>query len=306
MSRPAALVVRNPAAGRAGDVRALALVRRAVATRFDASEVELDADGRWREAVASALADGTRSFVAAGGDGTVHALLEALVDGRGDVPLEEVTLGVAALGSSNDFVKPLRPGDDPVPLRLDAARATPRDLVRVRTVDPSGTERTTLLAVSASAGVVAEGNALFSAGRRPGRGVAMAIAASALRAIVRHRDFTARLRHDGTEEEVPLSSLSILKSPWLSGSLRYDLPVAPDDGLLGVALCAGMGRLRLLSTLAGLLFGRFRNRPGTRSFLTPSLRVASDAPFLLEVDGEVSPVVEARFDLSAWRLRVCA
>ncbi|MFN7989561.1 MAG: diacylglycerol kinase family protein [Thermoanaerobaculia bacterium] len=306
MSLPAALVVRNPAAGRAADVRALALVRRAVATRFEASEVELDAFGMWKEAIDSALAGGTRTFVAAGGDGTVHALLEALVDGPRNAALGEITLGVAALGSSNDFVKPLRPGDDPVPLRLDAARATPHDLVRVRTVDPSGTERTTLLAVSASAGVVAEGNALFSAGRRPGRGVATAIAASALRAVVRHRDFSARLRHDGLDEEVSLSSLSVLKSPWLSGSLRYDLPVAPADGLLGVALCAGMGRLRLLSTLAGLLFGRFRNRPGTRSFLTSSLRVASDAPFLLEVDGEVSPALEAHFAVLPERLRVCA
>ncbi len=103
-----------------------------------------------------------------------------------------------------------------------------------------------------------------------------------------------------------LSSLSVLKSPWLSGALRHDLPVAPDDGLLGVAACVGMGRLRLLATVAGLLFGRFRNLPGTRSFETTALRVRADAPFLLEVDGEVDRVVEARFDLLAWRIRVCA
>ena len=306
MSRPAALVLRNPAAGRAADARALALARHAIAARFEADEGDLDANGGWRATVASALAIGPRIFVAAGGDGTVHALLEALVDGHGNVPLEAVTLGVAALGSSNDFVKPLRPGDGLVPLRLDAARATPRDLVRVRMVDSSGRERSTLLAVSASAGVVAEGNALFDAGRWPGRGTAVAIAASALRAIGRHRDFTARLRHDGTEEEISLSSLSVLKSPWLSGSLRYDLPVAPADGLLGVALCAGMGRLRLVSTLAGLLFGRFRNRPGTRSFLTTALVLSADEPFLLEVDGEVSPALEAHFAILPERVRVCA
>ena len=306
MSLPAALVLLNPAAARGADARVLALARREVAARFAAVEAELDAAGRWRAAVGSALAGGTRAFVAAGGDGTVHALLEALVERRGNVPLEQVALGVVALGSSNDFVKPFRPGDGPVALRLDAARATPRDVARVTTIGPSGEERTTLLAVSASAGVAAEGNALFEAGRRPGRGAAAAIAASALRAVARHRDFAARLRHDGEEEEVPLSSLSVLKSTWLSGALRYDLPVAPADGLLGVALCAGMGRLRLLSTLAGLLRGRFRGRPGTRSFLTPSLRVSADAPFLLEVDGEVSPVLEARFDLPAWRVRACA
>jgi diacylglycerol kinase (ATP) len=306
VSRPEALVLLNPAAGHAADARRLALARNAIAARFEAAEVTLDADGTWKETLSGALSRGVRILVAVGGDGTVHALLESLVAARGAVPLEEFTLGVAALGSSNDFVKPLRPGDGAVPLRLDAANAMPRDLVRVRTVDPSGRQRTTVLAVSASAGVVAEGNALFNAGRRSRRGTTRAIAASALRAIGRHRDFTARLRHDGAEEEVSLSSLSVLKSPWLSGTLRYDLPVVPDDGLLGVAVCAAMSRLRLLSTLAGLLFGRFRNRPGTRAFFTTALRLRADAPFLLEVDGEVEPVVEARFDLLAWRVRVCA
>jgi diacylglycerol kinase family enzyme len=67
-----------------------------------------------------------------------------------------------------------------------------------------------------------------------------------------------------------------------------------------------MGKLRLLRTLVGLLFGRFRGRPGTRSFFTTSIAVSADAPFLLEVDGEVGQVVEASFDLFAPRIRVCA
>ena len=306
MSRRAAFVLLNPAAGRAADVRRLAFARREIEARFEAVEVTMDRAGSWKDAVSPAITRGVRTFIAAGGDGTVHALLAALVETVGTEPLEELTLGVAALGSSNDFVKPLRRGDSVVPLRLDAAHAVPRDLVRVRAIDPAGREATSLLVVSASAGVVAEGNAFFNSARRQGRWTAPAIACAALRAVRRHRDFTCRLTHDGREEEVLLSSLSVLKSPWLSGALRYDLPVEPDDGLFGVAVCAGMGRFRLLATLAGLLIGRFRNRPGTRSFLTTTLGVSADAPFLLEVDGEVERVVEATFDLLAWRVRVCA
>ncbi len=305
MNRPAALVLLNPAAGHAADVRGLALARREIDARFEALEVTLDMAGSWKEAVSSALARGSRTFIAAGGDGTVHALLSALVEMREAEPFEELTLGVAALGSSNGFVKPLRPRDGSVPLRLDAAHAAPRDLVRVRAVDPSGRERTSILAVHASAGVVAEGNALYSAVRRPRRWTGFAIACAALRAIRRHRNFAVRMKHDGREEDVALSSLSILKSPWLAGGLRFDLAVAPDDGFLGVAVCAGMGRLRLLATFAGLLVGRFRDRPGTRSFLTTALGVSADTPFLLEVDGEVERVVEASFELLAWRVRVC-
>ncbi len=184
MSRPAAFVLLNPAAGHAANCRTLAFVRREIDARFEAVEATLDATGDWKDAVSVALARGVRTFVAAGGDGTVHALLAALVETVGIEPLEELTLGVAALGSSNDFVKPLRPGDSPVPLRLDTSHAVPRDLVRVRAIDSSGREWTSLLAVSASAGVVAEGNALFNSGRAPS---AVGRSRDRLRRALRHR-----------------------------------------------------------------------------------------------------------------------
>ncbi len=103
-----------------------------------------------------------------------------------------------------------------------------------------------------------------------------------------------------------LSSLSVLKTQWLSGSLRYDVPVAPDDGLLAVALCESMNRRQLLGTLAGLARGRFTGRPGTRTFRTAALELEADAPFLLEIDGEVGPARHATFDLFPERLLACA
>jgi len=78
MSRPRALVLLNAAArhGRAG--RLWERVSREVDERFEASPVPLDAEERWKTCVRAALHDGTRVFVAAGGDGTVHALAGAI------------------------------------------------------------------------------------------------------------------------------------------------------------------------------------------------------------------------------------
>lgn len=306
MSRPRALVVLNPAARGGKAARLWPRVRREVERRFEATVVETDREGEWRAELGRALRSGVRVFVAAGGDGTVHAVAEALVSARGAVPLEELALGAVGLGSSNDFHKPLGSGGGDVPLRLDAVRAAPRDVGWVRWTDASGEERGTVLLVSASVGVVAEGNARFNARRARLAPAAIAIAASALGAIAAHRDVVFLLRHDGVTERAAVSSLSVLKTPWLSGSLRYDLPVAPADGLLRVALCEGMGRLRLLGTLASLLRGRFAGRKGTRSFSTASLELGAGEPFLLEVDGEVAVATGARFDLLEGRVRACA
>ena len=307
MSRPRALVLLNPAArhGRGGGL--WQRVRREVEERFDVSIVQTDVEDRWRGEVDRALRSGVRIFVAAGGDGTVHALAEALVERHGELPLGDIRLGAVGLGSSNDYHKPFRTILSGIPIRLDAERARPRDLGRVRWIDGDGREKTNVLVVSSSAGVVAEGNALFSRCRL-GRHlpVLFAIGVAALRAIARHRPIRTRLVHDGTSESVELSSLSILKTPWLSGSLRYDVPVALDDGLFGVGLCEGMGRRRLLATLAALARGRFAGRPHTCAFQTASLTLEADTPFLLEIDGEVTPALRASFDLLPDRMLACA
>lgn len=306
MSRPPALVLLNPAArhGRAG--RLWDRVRHEVEQRFNSSVVPTDPGGTWKRNVRCSLRAGTRIFVAAGGDGTVHALAGAIVEERDGVPLGDICLGAVGLGSSNDFHKPFECLRSGIPLRLDMDRATPRDLGRIRWIDAEGRDRESVLVVSASVGVVAEGNALFSSCRLGRHLPSLAIAVAALRAIARHRSSRVLIRHDGGQEQIELSSLSVLKTQWLSGSLRYDLPVAPDDGLFAVAICEAMGRRRLVETLAGLARGCFAGRPGTRAFPTAALELEADTPFLLEIDGEVGSARRATFDLFPERLLACA
>jgi diacylglycerol kinase family enzyme len=306
MRRPPALVLLNPAARHGRARRLWDRVRREVEERFESSVVEADPGDIWKADVRASLRSGTRVFVAAGGDGTVHALAGAIVEAREDVPLGDIRLGAVGLGSSNDFHKPFGCLHSGIPFRLDVDRAMPRDLGRVRWVDVEGRDRESVLVVSASAGVVAEGNALFTSCPLGRLLPSLAIAIAALRAIARNRSSRFFLRHDESQEQIELSSLSVLKTQWLSGSLRYDLPVAADDGFFGVALCEAMGRRRLLGTLAGLARGHFTGHPGTRTFRTAALEVGADAPFLLEIDGEVGLVRRAAFELFPERLLACA
>ena len=103
-----ALVLLNPAARhRTGRAR-WSRVAGSVLGPLEAAVVETDLEGRWRRAIAAALASGVRTFVAAGGDGTVGALADAVVESRGSIALPDITLGAIGLGSSNDFHKPVR------------------------------------------------------------------------------------------------------------------------------------------------------------------------------------------------------
>src|ERR1035441_8384291 len=139
-------------------------------------------------AIAHAIALGERTFIAAGGDGTVNALLNAMVEVKGTLPLDAFTLGAVGLGSSNDFHKPFARVENGIPLKVDDARTTLRDVGLVRS--ESGARH---FLIGASFGAAATGNALFNAGTgltgwlKP-RWTGGAIACAAMRAIAGHRN----------------------------------------------------------------------------------------------------------------------
>jgi diacylglycerol kinase family enzyme len=310
--RPTALVLVN-AAARGGRARArLEACWPAVAERFDPQVVPLDGPGRWRSDVGRALAGGVRHFVAAGGDGTVGALADALWTERGRVPAGELTLAAVGLGSSNDFHKPVRARAAGVPVRLGAPQ--PRDLGRVRYEGADGAPREHVFVVSGSFGLTAQANAFFNSGdpllrqlRR--RWTVGAIAYAALRTIALGRGVRLRLTLAGprpTGAELRFASLGVLKTPHLSGGLLFDTPVRGDDGLLAVNAIEDRGRAATLGALIGLARGRFSGRAGTRHWSVPAVDVAADAPVELEIDGEVVLARRARFDVLEERILACA
>jgi diacylglycerol kinase (ATP) len=99
MSRLRALVVLNPVARSGRGRMRFALVQPTIDEVFEATVVETDGDGRCDAPIAAALRDGVRVIIAAGGDGTVNAVVDAIVRVRGAIPLDAIALGAVGLGS---------------------------------------------------------------------------------------------------------------------------------------------------------------------------------------------------------------
>jgi len=262
-------------------------------------------------AVRRAAEAGVRVFLAAGGDGTVNALLNALLASGGTRPFRDLALGAIGLGSSNDFHKPGGATLGTWPCRIDVAHARPRDVGLATVTDSGGGTFRRAFFVSASLGVTAEANAFFNGGDAVMRGLkrrwtAGAIAYAALRTILRHRNLGGALSVDGASERVPITNLSVLKTPYLSGGLRFDTPAFPDDGLFAVNLCAGMGPCGAVRALVDLAHGRFAGRPYCRHWRSPRVVVGMDREAVLELDGEVTVASRVSFEIGPERIPVCA
>ncbi|KPK83310.1 MAG: hypothetical protein AMS25_00130 [Gemmatimonas sp. SM23_52] len=259
---------------------------------------------------------GHEAIIAAGGDGTVNAVINALMDADTDRPHEPLALGAIGLGSSNDFHKPIagRRCVQGAPMRIDVDGARPVDLGKVTSRDAQGRTRVRYFAINASLGVTALGNFLFNHPDRAlawakGRSVSAAIALAIAEALIRFRPLplticvTGSTQHHTTYEVV---NLGILKNVHFTGCLRYDTPVTPDDGLFDVNLYEGLGTPGMLCALCHLSRGSFLGTRGSHHWRADHLEVHSPIPIPLETDGEVYLVSEARFEVVPSCLRLCA
>ncbi len=262
-----------------------------------------------KDLAARSLDAGVRFLVAAGGDGTVNVILNALFElGRAG----EVTLGAVGLGSSNDFHKPFRKEEfiagHPARVGLDSAR--PVDVIRIDYTD-RGAGGTRYCLLNASIGVTAEANAFFNSRSNVIRtlqrvSVDAAVTAAAVRTMLGFTNIPCRIKVDDDGElEFDVSNMGVIKRPNFAGSLCYDTPVALDDGRMAVNVAHGLSFFGRIAAFVALSRGQFSGRPGTMITYGTRVEVSSPRGFAVELDGEIVRADRARFSVVPKGMKVC-
>ena len=305
-----ALVILNPRARRGAAARSYDRIRTEVEAGFCVRDALLDGTGEWRRALDRARRERVERVVAVGGDGTVHAVANALL-GDGTGLWSGVTLGAVGVGSSNDFHKPCHTRVRGVPVRIGTPAG--RDAGIASWEDERGDRHTRWFFVSASLGLCARANRRFSSERGAAswlsaRSVDAAITASAMGALRHHANVGARLCAEPNEPErdVQLSNLGVMLTPYLAGSFHYGTGVELGQGKFAIHLCEGMTRLGLLRAMAELLGGRFGRAPGMSSWSSRSVSLELGRDEDLELDGELFRARCVRFEAFPHALSVCS
>lgn len=311
------LIVLNPAANSGGAPRRWENVETQLRQRYPHLAVELPADSEQaKKTVRTAIETGSpRVIAAAGGDGMVNLVLNALFDPATDQLLpgaDQVAIGAIGLGSSNDFHKPVPTGARiaGVPVRTDPDRTELVDVGKATVVQPDGTRVVRYFLLNASMGLVAEGNRAFNQatgvlGWLKGLHVEAAIIATALATIATHRPLNLDVRAREWHYSGPATAIGVLKSVHFAGGMRYDTPVTRTDGSFDVNLWTSTRRARVLARIAGLYQGRFTGQPGTACHRASALDLRPDRPAPLELDGEIIMAESARLEVLPRAVRVC-
>jgi YegS/Rv2252/BmrU family lipid kinase len=291
--RRAVLLV-SPRAGSAGRLDGARRAMIAAGVEIVA-EVPIDRHDELEDFVARA-GEAPVLVVAAGGDGTVGTAADHVAG-------TDAVLGILPLGTSNDFARSLGLPTDPVEAGrlLGSGRLSTIDAGRLMV--PGERPRHFVHAATVGLNVsFARLATQASLRRRFGR---LTYVVAAAKAIREHTPFVCELRYDGTSERTELLHLSVINAPVFGGFLGMRVRGARlDDRALDVIAVERLPIRRLLLAALHPILGIRRPLRGIRTLRVPSLRVHTEQPLDVALDGEVLGRIPADFEVAAEALRV--
>lgn len=291
------LLIANPTAGR-GRNAVLPRLRGALDDRGLEHEVTLTKGPGHAAAIArqAVTGQGRRFIVAVGGDGTVHEVVNGLVDPASGPRADDLVLGAVPSGSGCDFVRTF--GLDRSPERLarhlDGDSLYPIDIGRVRLVGRDGEDRTVCFANIAEAGY---GALVVDRAHRLPRFLGPARYLVGIFAAIRSFELQpTRVVLDHTEVTAEYSNVVVANGQFFGGNMKVAPRALPDDGRFNVQLFRGTPKDVFLKT-SKLRKGEHIPDPDIQEYQSSRVEVHTDAPVLVEADGEVLGTTGATFDL---------
>lgn len=308
----------NPVAGRSdSDVVRRALERHSRGGSWRVEVYETTGEERVAEVVHAAVERGFDLFVAAGGDGTVSAVIDGLADT--DIPLGIIPVGTGnalahELGVPLDLDGALRllMGEHAV-LDIDAMQAdVASDARMMNTVDgdrasavQASSVGARLFVLSLSVGV----SALMMRDTNPEDKRRLGVVAyswTGLRKLLGWQPHHFTLEVDGQERRLRASEVAVVNSGALGDpSLRWGSHIHLNDGRLDVCIIRAWNAIDYLRLAWRVLLGQQRQDAGIR-YLRAEQRVVVSArqPLPVQADGEFVGRTPVQVDLLPGVVRV--
>ena len=304
----AAFLVLNPASAGGRTERhwpAIANVLRSAGVSFELHRTTAVGDAT--RAVRTALADGYRSVVVVGGDGTLNEVVNGFFDADGTPIGGDATLGLLPSGTGGDFRRaagiPANPG---AAAQLIASGLTRRiDLGRIDFA--AGPSRFFVNIADCGMGGEVAARVNRSTHKRGGvLGSAMFLAAS-VSTLLSYEPRIARVDVDGLRIEREVRSVVVANGRYFGGGMHIAPGAELDDGRFDVVIVAETGRTRALTAAPSLYRGRHITRREVEVHRARVVQVSCDgAPMLFDVEGEQIGTTPATLTCVSGAISLCA
>jgi len=272
----------NPAAGRGRAVKlAGAQLARLREGGLRVDVIASAGPGHAAQLGREAYEQGYRRFLAVGGDGTAHEILNGIF-ARAMLP-ERIELGFLPLGTGNSFLRDFTMDGAKSSLEaLLTGRKRRVDLLRLR--HATGTIYSfNLLSVGFTADVGALTNRIF----KPFGHLGYLLGVFVRVVQLKRRGFRMRSDADESWDERRCLFLTFNNSKYTGGTMMIAPQADPTDGLIEYVRWGPIGRLGLLKMLPRLYDGTHIAHPLAERRAVKHVEFALDAPVDVMIDGEI-------------------
>jgi len=276
------LAIVNPAAGggRSAKLAGAQLARlKEKGLRVDA--IASMAPGHAVQLAREAYDQGYRRFLAVGGDGTAHEIINGIFSREGQA--DHVELGFLPMGTGNSFLRDFTDkGAESSVEALFAGRKRTVDVLRLR--HAGGTIYSfNLLSVGFTADVGALANRRFKAFGHLGYLLGVFVRVLQLK----RRAFKLRSDAENSWDERRCLFLTFNNSKFTGGTMMIAPSADPTDGYIEFVRWGPIGRLGLLKMLPRLYDGTHTQHPLSETKRVKKVEFALDEPVDVMIDGEI-------------------
>ena len=255
------------------------------------------ADSATRLAFEAANA-GARWIIAAGGDGTVHQVVNGLMQ-LPSARRQETVLGVLPTGTGNDFARSLgssRLLENLLPM-MAAGHVQPLDLIRVRQNVGRNTQDSWCNNIG-SVGITSD--IVRRVKRLPSRlPAAIAFYTAVSTALLRHQPQIMQLTLDGQHIEGRFLCVSVANGRYFGSGLGIAPDASLNDGLMDIVLIRDANSLDFLRLLPRLRQAQHLHDPRVTYLRGRQLTIhGHPAHCSLELDGELCGNAPAEFSIA--------
>ncbi len=233
------------------------------------------------ELAKQAAFDGYDMVVAMGGDGTVHEVVNGLMQAPAE---NRPALGIVPIGSGNDCAFALGLPNDASAAMARALSGEPGTMDLGLLVDEFGRKEY----FDNSVGIGFNTIVTINSHKLPVlRGVAMYLAAVIQTILFNHQPSRIKMDFDGQMTEQDIQMISICNGPREGGGFMLTPGAKPDDGILNYIIASDMSRPAMFKMLAAVMQETHGKLPQVTLGTCKNVSLRSDTPLYVHTDGEV-------------------
>lgn len=274
-------IILNPYANRWGaQAQAPAIEQACLEAGLDFDLSVMAGPGEGIKQSMAAISDGFDAIIAAGGDGTVHEVVNGLIAVAGDEPTKP--MGILPIGTGNDFSDNSR-----VPRNLSSAIEIIAN-GRVRQVDAGqviADDRKYYFgnncALAMEPMVTIENIRLTQVSGN------IRYIVATLKALLKLNAWQMKMTWDNGDYEGSIYLLSICNSPRTGGIFHIAPRARMNDGFLDIVFVPKVPRKKVLTLVPRLISGSHIQQPEVTYFRTKKLLIESEPGTPIHADGEV-------------------